>query len=79
MLRGAGKLLRPVGRDQQLLYTALAGALFFLPFNLMQVQGYSATAAADDGRPRRRRRRGHAAQVGQAAALTRMPSQCTAQ
>jgi EmrB/QacA subfamily drug resistance transporter len=28
-----------------LLYCALNGALFFLPFNLMQVQGYSATAA----------------------------------
>ena len=28
-----------------LLYAALGGALFFLPFNLMQVQGYSATAA----------------------------------
>ena len=28
-----------------LLYGALGGALFFLPFNLMQVQGYSATAA----------------------------------
>ncbi|HEX3130998.1 MAG TPA: DHA2 family efflux MFS transporter permease subunit [Thermoanaerobaculia bacterium] len=27
------------------LYTALAGALFFLPLNLIQVQGYSATAA----------------------------------
>ncbi len=27
------------------LYTALAGALFFLPFNLIQVQGYSPTAA----------------------------------
>jgi EmrB/QacA subfamily drug resistance transporter len=27
------------------LYAALAGALFFLPFNLIQVQGYSATAA----------------------------------
>jgi EmrB/QacA subfamily drug resistance transporter len=28
-----------------LLYAALGGAMFFLPFNLMQVQGYSATAA----------------------------------
>ncbi len=28
-----------------LLYSALGGALFFLPFNLIQVQGYSATAA----------------------------------
>ncbi len=28
-----------------LLYAALAGALFFFPFNLMQVQGYSPTAA----------------------------------
>jgi len=28
-----------------LLYGALGGALFFLPFNLIQVQGYSATAA----------------------------------
>ena len=28
-----------------LLYTALGGALFFLPLNLIQVQGYSATAA----------------------------------
>ncbi len=28
-----------------LLYAALSGALFFLPFNLIQVQGYSATAA----------------------------------
>ncbi len=28
-----------------LLYFALNGALFFLPFNLIQVQGYSATAA----------------------------------
>ncbi len=28
-----------------LLYTALGGALFFLPLNLQQVQGYSATAA----------------------------------
>ena len=27
------------------LYTALAGAFFFLPFNLIQVQGYSPTAA----------------------------------
>ncbi len=27
------------------LYTALSGALFFLPLNLIQVQGYSATAA----------------------------------
>ncbi len=27
------------------LYSALGGALFFLPFNLIQVQGYSATAA----------------------------------
>jgi EmrB/QacA subfamily drug resistance transporter len=27
------------------LYAALAGAFFFLPFNLIQVQGYSATAA----------------------------------
>jgi EmrB/QacA subfamily drug resistance transporter len=27
------------------LYAGLAGALFFLPFNLIQVQGYSATAA----------------------------------
>jgi EmrB/QacA subfamily drug resistance transporter len=27
------------------LYTALAGALFFLPLNLIQVQGYTATAA----------------------------------
>ncbi|MCH7761345.1 MFS transporter, partial [candidate division TA06 bacterium] len=27
------------------LYAALAGALFFVPFNLIQVQGYSATAA----------------------------------
>lgn len=27
------------------LYFALSGALFFLPFNLIQVQGYSATAA----------------------------------
>ena len=27
------------------LYTALGGALFFLPFNLIQVQGYSPTAA----------------------------------
>ncbi len=27
------------------LYAALGGALFFLPFNLIQVQGYSATAA----------------------------------
>ncbi len=27
------------------LYAAMAGALFFLPFNLIQVQGYSATAA----------------------------------
>jgi EmrB/QacA subfamily drug resistance transporter len=27
------------------LYAALSGALFFLPFNLIQVQGYSATAA----------------------------------
>ena len=27
------------------LYAALGGALFFLPFNLVQVQGYSATAA----------------------------------
>lgn len=28
-----------------LLYSALSGALFFLPFNLIQVQGYSATEA----------------------------------
>jgi MFS family permease len=28
-----------------LLYAALGGVLFFLPFNLIQVQGYSATAA----------------------------------
>jgi EmrB/QacA subfamily drug resistance transporter len=28
-----------------LLYSALSGPLFFLPFNLIQVQGYSATAA----------------------------------
>lgn len=28
-----------------LLYTALSGAFFFLPLNLIQVQGYSATAA----------------------------------
>jgi EmrB/QacA subfamily drug resistance transporter len=28
-----------------LLYFALAGTLFFLPFNLIQIQGYSATAA----------------------------------
>jgi EmrB/QacA subfamily drug resistance transporter len=28
-----------------LLYAALSGALFFLPFNLIQVQGYSPTAA----------------------------------
>jgi len=28
-----------------LLYAALSGMLFFLPFNLIQVQGYSATAA----------------------------------
>ena len=28
-----------------LLYASLSGALFFLPFNLMQVQGYSATQA----------------------------------
>jgi EmrB/QacA subfamily drug resistance transporter len=28
-----------------LLYSALGGALFFLPFNLIQVQGYSPTAA----------------------------------
>ncbi|MCZ6748726.1 MAG: MFS transporter [SAR324 cluster bacterium] len=28
-----------------MLYAALGGALFFLPFNLVQVQGYSATAA----------------------------------
>lgn len=28
-----------------LLYAPLSGALFFLPFNLIQVQGYSATAA----------------------------------
>jgi EmrB/QacA subfamily drug resistance transporter len=28
-----------------LLYAALGGALFFLPFNLIQVQGYGATAA----------------------------------
>jgi hypothetical protein len=28
-----------------LLYAVLSGALFFLPFNLMQVQGYSATEA----------------------------------
>jgi EmrB/QacA subfamily drug resistance transporter len=28
-----------------LLYAALGGALFFLPFNLIQVQGYSATTA----------------------------------
>jgi EmrB/QacA subfamily drug resistance transporter len=28
-----------------LLYSALSGVLFFLPFNLIQVQGYSATAA----------------------------------
>ena len=28
-----------------LLYSALGGALFFLPFNLIQVQGYSATSA----------------------------------
>jgi EmrB/QacA subfamily drug resistance transporter len=28
-----------------LLYSALSGTLFFLPFNLIQVQGYSATAA----------------------------------
>src|SRR6185295_2486385 len=27
------------------LYAALGGALFFLPFNLIQVQGYKATAA----------------------------------
>src|SRR5207248_7740112 len=27
------------------LYAALAGTLFFLPLNLIQVQGYSATAA----------------------------------
>jgi EmrB/QacA subfamily drug resistance transporter len=27
------------------LYAALSGALFFLPFNLIQIQGYSATAA----------------------------------
>ncbi len=27
------------------LYSALSGALFFFPFNLIQVQGYSATAA----------------------------------
>ena len=28
-----------------LLYSALSGALFFVPFNLILVQGYSATAA----------------------------------
>ena len=28
-----------------LLYSALSGTLFFFPFNLIQVQGYSATAA----------------------------------
>lgn len=28
-----------------LLYAALGGAMFFIPFNLIQVQGYSATAA----------------------------------
>ena len=28
-----------------LLYAALSGGLFFLPFNLIQVQGYSATVA----------------------------------
>ena len=28
-----------------LLYFALSGVLFFLPFNLIQVQGYSATLA----------------------------------
>jgi hypothetical protein len=28
-----------------LLYAALGGVLFFFPFNLIQVQGYSATAA----------------------------------
>ena len=28
-----------------LLYSAIGGAMFFLPFNLIQVQGYSATAA----------------------------------
>jgi MFS family permease len=34
------------GEDVKLLlYSALGGALFFLPFNLIQVQGYSATAA----------------------------------
>src|SRR4029453_19549205 len=27
------------------LYTALGGSLFFVPLNLIQVQGYSATAA----------------------------------
>ena len=27
------------------LYAALGGALYFLPFNLIQIQGYSATEA----------------------------------
>ena len=38
-----------------LLYAALGGAFFFLPLNLIQVQGYSATAAgaADAHRPAR--------------------------
>ena len=31
------------------LYTALGGEMFFFPLNLIQVQGYSATAAAPHG------------------------------
>ncbi len=34
-----------------LLYAALAGAFFFLPFNLQQVQGYSPTASGAAGLP----------------------------
>ena len=34
------------------LYAALGGTLFFLPFNLIQVQGYTATAAGAGRRSR---------------------------
>jgi len=39
------KTFRGVNLLTLLLYAALAGTLFFVPFNLIQVQGYSATAA----------------------------------
>jgi len=39
------KTFRGVNLLTLLLYAALAGTLFFVPFNLIQVQGYSATGA----------------------------------